>query len=202
MKILLIHGLGRTSWSLRNLGKSLRAEGFETASFGYRAMVEPYDGIVARLQTRIQGLAEPYGIVAHSLGGLVARSALSPPQIPTPARVVMLGTPNQPPRLGAIAHRFPPFRLWSGQCGDHLANPDFFKQLPRLAGPYTIIAGTRGWRGRFSPFGDQINDMLVGLDEVRMGQADKVIELPVMHSLMMDHPSVQAAVINAFQGCV
>jgi hypothetical protein len=58
------------------------------------------------------------------------------------------------------------------------------------------------WRGRFSPFGDQINDMLVGLDEVRMGQGDQVIELPVMHSLMMDHPAVQAAVINAFQGCV
>jgi pimeloyl-ACP methyl ester carboxylesterase len=200
MKILLIHGLGRTPFSLRNLGKSLQAKGFETELFGYWAMVEPYARIVARLQTRIQALGEPYGIVAHSLGGLLARSALSNPQIPVPNHVVMLGTPNQPPRMGALAHRFPPFRLWSGQCGDNLANPKFFDQLPRLAGPYMIIAGTAGWRGRFSPFGDQINDMTVGLDEVRMGEADLVIELPVIHSLMMDDPAVQAAVVAALGG--
>jgi Alpha/beta hydrolase family len=202
MKILLIHGLGRTSFSLRNLEKSLRTEGFETASFGYRAMVEPYDRIVARLQAQIQALGEPYGIVAHSLGGLLARSALSNSQIPTPNHVVMLGPPNQPPRLGALAHRLPPFRLWAGQCGDNLANPRFFEQLPRLTGPYTIIAGTAGWRGRFSPFGDQINDMTIGLDEVRMLAADPVIELPVIHSLMMDNAAVQAAVITAFRGSV
>jgi pimeloyl-ACP methyl ester carboxylesterase len=200
MKILLIHGLGRTSFSLRNLGKSLRAAGFKTESFGYWAMVEPYDRIVSRLQMRVQGLGEPYGIVAHSLGGLLARSALSHPDLPMPHHVVMLGPPNQPPRMGAMAHRFPPFRLWSGQCGDRLADRRFFEQLPRLTCPYTIIAGTSGWRGRFSPFGEQVNDMTVGLDEVRMLNIDKVIELPVIHSLMMDDPAVQAAVIAAFRG--
>jgi Alpha/beta hydrolase family len=198
MKILLIHGLGRTPFSLRNLGKSLQAKGFETELFGYWAMVEPYARIVARLQTQIQALGEPYGIVAHSLGGLLARSALSPPSIPNPTQVVLLGTPNQPPRLGAIAHRFAPFRLWSGECGDRLADRQFFATLPPLMGPYTLIAGTRGWRGR-SPFGDQVNDLIVGLDEVRMRPSDPVIELPVIHSLMMDDPAVQAAVVAALR---
>jgi surfactin synthase thioesterase subunit len=66
--------------------------------------------------------------------------------------------------------------------------------------PAPIIAGTSGPRGVLSPFGDEVNDGIVALSETRISEADTIVELPVWHTFMMNHPAVQATVLDAVKG--
>lgn len=199
MKILLIHGLGRTSLSLLSLEWRLRRDGWATEQFAYAAFLESYSQIAERLQQRLQEIASQgsYGIIAHSLGGLLTRSALARARFPLPKQVVMLGTPNRPPRLAALAWRLAPFQWFTGQCGLNLASPKFFAQLPPLQSCYTIIAGTEGPRGFWSPFGFEVNDGIVALSETKISDSDRPLELPVNHTFMMNAPTVQETIIQA-----
>ena len=197
MKVLLIHGLSRSPLSLLGLEQSLQRLGLATEQFGYLALTESFDRIVERLRLRLQTLASQgdYGIVAHSLGGLLTRVALGLGSIELPKHIVMLGTPNQLPRLAPHAWQlFPPFRWWTGQCGYNLINPKFFAALPPLKSPYTIVAGTGGHRGFLSPFGDELNDGIVALNETRLSDRDRLIQLPVLHTFMMNDAKVQKTV--------
>ena len=201
MNILLIHGLSRTPLSLLGLEWYLQQFGWATEQFGYLAVAETFDRIVERLRIRLQTLGSQgsYGIVAHSLGGLLTRAALGLSSINSPKHIVMLGTPNQPPRLAPYAWQLPPFRWWTGQCGLNLTNPHFFISLPEINSPYTIVAGTGGPRGFWSPFGDEPNDGIVALNETRLSHQDRIVQLPVLHTFMMNNPTVQKTVGQAFR---
>lgn len=163
-------------------------------------VAETFDRIVERLRTSLHSLSSQgsYGIVAHSLGGLLTRAALGVSSIELPQHIVMLGTPNQPPRLATHAWRLPPFRWWTGQCGLNLTNPDFFVSLPSIESTYTIVAGTGGLTGFFSPFGDELNDGIVALSETRLSDQEHIVQLPVLHTFMMNDSRVQKAVGQAF----
>jgi hypothetical protein len=78
-QILLIHGLSRTPLSLIHLKWGLDRRCCRADLFGYAAMLESYDAIARRLHDRLQVMAKrgSYGIVTHSLGGVLLRSALS-----------------------------------------------------------------------------------------------------------------------------
>lgn len=201
MNVLLIHGLGRTPLSLAGLSNYLDQSGYQTESFGYAAFAEPYEWIVARLQNKLLQLSTlgPYGIVAHSLGGVLTRSALAFTKLTLPQHVVMLGTPNQPPRLAEWAWNLWPFQWFSGTCGESLASSKFYKTLPSLQTAYTIIAGTSGPRGHWSPFGMDVNDGMVALNETRLSASDQPIEFPGIHGFMMNQPKVQATVAQVLQ---
>ncbi|HEY9887680.1 MAG TPA: hypothetical protein V6D02_04720 [Candidatus Obscuribacterales bacterium] len=198
MKVLLIHGLSRSPLSFASLTWRLHQQGWQTEHFGYAAFVESFDQIVVRLRRQIAsfGHHEPYSIVAHSLGGLLTRAALGRGGLPQPAHVVMLGTPNQRPRLAPIAWQLPPFQWFTGQCGLNLTQPQFFAGLPPLRSPYTIVAGNGGPRGFLSPFGDEANDGIVAVSETRLAAGDRQIQLPVGHTFMMHAPAVQALILK------
>lgn len=189
MDILLVHGLGRTVYSMKSLGRYLERQGHQVHYFGYAAFAESYERIVMRLRTRLHKISgdslRPYAIVAHSLGGILSRSALAtkaeaatsvanvPPKILAPKVLVMLGPPNQSPRAARWAWRVPPFQWFARDCGHKLATPAFYAQLPLPHYPYRIIAGTFGWTGFGSPFGMAINDGLVALEETVIKQDDR-----------------------------
>ncbi len=199
MQIVLIHGLARTSLSLLSLEQRLRQEGYSPHHFGYFAFAEGFNQIAWRLRQQFQTLADqgPYGVVAHSLGGVLTRAALGMGQVFQPQHVVMLGPPNQPPRLASLAWKLPPFQWFTGQCGQNLTCHKFYQDLPPLTSHYTIIAGTGGPRGALSPFGHEVNDGIVALSETRMHPADKVVQLPVWHTFMMNNSAVQSQVLQA-----
>jgi hypothetical protein len=200
MHILLIHGLARTSLSLMLLEHRLRQAGHHTEPFSYFAFAEDFDAIAQRLNHTLQALAHrgPYGVVGHSLGGVLTRAALGLGQVSAPPhQVVMLGTPNQPPRLAPLAWNLWPFRWFTGQCGRNLTCQQFYASLPMLQSPYTIVAGTSGPTGPLSPFGEEANDGVVALSETYMQPQDAVIQLPVWHTFMMNHLQVQRTVLEA-----
>lgn len=194
MRVLLVHGLGRTPVSFLRLARALRRDGCPTESFPYAAFAQPFEAILRRLQGRLEAVAamSDYAVVGHSLGGVLLRAALPRMQGALPRHLVMLGTPNRPPRAARLASVLPPFRWISGECGSCLSSEAFYATLPAPLVPYTIIAGTRGLTGRWSPFGAEPNDGLVAVSETRVHDSDPVLTVPVSHTFMMNDPRVQA----------
>lgn len=198
MQVLLVHGMGRTTWSMMRLQSWLRRTGHEVTSVGYLAAIDSVSGIVERVRRGFQQVAArgPYIVIGHSLGGLLARMALSqgPDPLASPVHVIMLGTPNQPPRLARRLRSFWLYRLINGESGQLLAQNDAFTALPPLDSPYTIVAGTAGPRGRWSPFGTEANDGLVAVTETLISPADQPVTLPVRHTFMMNDPRVRRVI--------
>lgn len=199
MHLLLVHGMGRTPLSMRRLARTLRRAGHTTELFGYVAAWESVRRISARLRERLERIAarQPaYAVVGHSLGGLVLRASIAGLD-PPPRHLVLLGTPNRVPRLAYRLRRFWPYRLATGDAGQLLARSEFFDALPAPRVPYTIIAGTAGPVGRWSPFGSDPNDWLVAVAETRLADTDEPITLPVDHTFMVRNRAVGTAVRRA-----
>jgi pimeloyl-ACP methyl ester carboxylesterase len=198
MQLLLVHGMGRTAFSMRRLAQHLRSAGRPVELFGYMTAVESFDRIVERVQQRIESLAArgPYAVIGHSLGGLLVRVAVArfSATLAAPAHLIMLGTPNQPPRLARRYQRYWPYRWINGECGQVLGRGEIYAELPPLSIPYTIIAGTGGRCGRSSPFGADPNDGVVAVDETLVTPADQPVMLPVRHTFMMNDARVWATI--------
>jgi hypothetical protein len=199
VRLLLVHGMGRTSLSLARLARFLRKEGHPVERLGYVAALESFDRIRRRVRSRLETLArtrEPYALIGHSLGGLALRAAMDGLETP-PVRLIMLATPNQPARLARRLHRLWPYRVICGETGQLLTRPEFYLVLPPLTVPYTIIAGSAGPRGRHSPFGDDANDWVVAVEETKILPGDCPVVLPVGHTFMMNDPRVRLAIVDA-----
>ena len=198
--VLLVHGLWRTPLSFLPLVYRLRAWGHRPEQFGYAAVAERYDAIVDRLARRLDRVAaggEPYAVIGHSLGGVLLRSALPRLGGPLPDHLVMLGTPNRPPLLARRLGVRWVYRRLMGDCGVNLSREAFYASLPPPVVPYTIVAGTAGPRGRWSPFGDELNDGIVAVSETRVRDDDVAALLPVTHTFMMNDRRVQAVIAGA-----
>jgi len=202
VRVLLAHGLWRSPLSVARLARELRRSGHRPVRFGYVGAAEQYERIVARLVRRLELLARDgdYAVVGHSMGGLLLRAALPRVQGPPPRHLLMLGTPNRPPRLAQRLGPRWPYRRLTGECGGLLASPAYYAALPEPAVPYTVIAGTRGPRGRWSPFGDEPNDGVVAVSETRVRDDDPVVLVRATHTFLMNHPEARAAVRRALGG--
>jgi hypothetical protein len=196
MNLLLVHGLWRTPLSFLLLGRQLRRWGHHIEQFGYAAVAQPYDAIVARLTKRIERVAAagPYAIIGHSLGGVLLRSALARLTGPRPEHLVLLGTPNRPPRLARVLGDKWLYQRLMGECGANLASTDFYAALPVPDVPYTIVAGTAGPRARWTPLGVEPNDGIVAVSETRIREDDAIVVLPVTHTFMMNNSAVQQVI--------
>ena len=201
MRLLLVHGMGRTPLSLTRFTRFLKRRGYRPERLGYVAAAESFERIRTRVRRRLEVPAlagEPYAVIGHSLGGLALRAALSGLE-PAPVHLIMLATPNQPPRLASRLHRLWPYRLVCGESGQLLARQEFFAQLPLPPVPYTIIAGSAGPCGPRSPFGYDANDWLVAVEETKITSADRPTVFPVAHTFMMNDSRVHAAIRQALE---
>jgi hypothetical protein len=197
--------MGRTPLSLFRLARHLRRAGHRPRVVGYVTAVERFPTIRDRVRRRLELAARsggPYAAIGHSLGGLLVRAALGgwPEGLPLPRCVIMLGTPNRPPRLARRLQRLWPYRLVNGECGRLLARAEFFTGLPPIAVPCTIVAGTGGRRGRWSPFGQDANDGVLAVDEAEMDGSAHLAQVPVRHTFMMNDRRVRALLLNALDG--
>jgi hypothetical protein len=180
------------------LARDLRLPDRNVEVLNYVTAIESFDRIVRRVRDRLASLATrgTYAVIGHSLGGLLVRAALtdSSSSFVPPAHLIMLGTPNRPPRLARRYRRLWPYRWINGECGQLLATPDFFAGLPPLSIPYTIIAGTGGRCRGVGPFPTDPNDGVVAVSETLVSPADQPITFPVRHTFMMNDRRVRGVI--------
>lgn len=193
MQVLLVHGMARTPLSLAGLSRAIRRLGHEPLSTGYVAALESFTTVRDRVRARLAGLTHPYVCIGHSLGGLLLRAALEGAD-QQPRHVVFLSTPQRSPLLARKFRHLWPYRIVNGEMGQLLADERFFQRLPELRCPHTVVAGTAGRTGKWSPFGDEPNDGIVAVRETLVDPGQAPVTVPARHTFLMNHRDVRAVI--------
>ena len=189
--------MGRTPLSGLALLWRLRRNGHTTSSFGYCAAVRNFQTIRDRLCQRLLGLdGMEYAVVAHSLGGVLVRSALGQPQIPQPRQVFLLGSPVTSARRARSLQNRLLYRALTGDCGQLLASQERMAAIGPLASPSISIVGTRGIFGPWGPFQGEPNDGIVAISEVAADWITEAIRVPVIHTLLPSSRLVSAIILE------
>lgn len=155
--------------------------------FGYVAAWQSIDAMVARLTGRLTRLADgEYVVIGHSLGGILLRAALAslPAGVRRPRRLIMLGSPNHSPRLARRFEHALWYRAINGDAGKLLADEARLARIAPVDVPTTVIAGTRGFSGRWSPFHGDANDGIVAVSETELNGATESITVPAAHPFL------------------
>lgn len=199
LRVLFVHGMGRSSASGWLLLRQLRRAGFETASFGYSVTRESFTQVTARLSAKLAALLAEgeLVLVGHSLGGLLLRTALAsvPEQLLRVRHLFLLGSPVQSSRLAMRLSGNPLFRLATRDFGRLLGSPERMALVGAPRVPTTGIAGVRGL-GSHGPFGKEPNDGVVSVSEVSATWLKDQVLVPVVHTLLPSSRRVGAVILQ------
>lgn len=185
--VLLLHGMGRTSRSMRGLHRRLEAEGYRPIDWPYASMSHTIDEHAANLAQRLHELdSDPdvtrIHVVTHSLGGIITRQALIE-HVPTKmGRVVMLAPPN---RGSNQARRLAPvFGRWVKPLADLSNTSD--STVNQMGVPAGVEIGIIAGR----------SDGKVRVEDTHLsGEADHLV-VPGFHTFLMDSREVQDCTVR------
>jgi len=147
--VVLLHGIARTSRSMRKLESALQQAGFATLNLGYASRTKSLELLAQDIHPAIDDfagtLAGPVHFVGHSMGGLLARVYVAKHRPRQLGRVVMLGTPNNGSEIADLLQRLSLYRSFYGPAGLQLTTrPDSqLTALPALDYAVGIVAGNR-----------------------------------------------------------
>jgi triacylglycerol lipase len=190
--VILLHGLWRTSLSMKPVEWHLERAGYTVVNVDYPSLLVSIEESSRRaikqgmLECEAQQ-PERISMVAHSLGGILVRAYLGSHQIETLNRVVMLGTPNQGSELADYFASRPWLSLLLPEAVLELGTGP--ASVPLRLGPVDfqlgVIAGTASWRSRLPGFPVGTSDGTVAVAEARVAGMADFIELPVTHTRML-----------------
>lgn len=144
--VVLLHGIARTSASLKGLERSLQASGFATLNIDYASRTKPIAALADEIHPAIARFAErnaPLHFVAHSMGGLVTRAYIAKYRPGRLARVVMLGTPNGGSEVADLLSGSWPYGSFYGPAGCELTPASRSNAATAVDYPVGVIAGNR-----------------------------------------------------------
>ena len=196
--VVLLHGLGRTSGSMRLLARRVEKAGYRTACIRYPGTRQPLDVLAADLEPRVHILNEAVEgrvhFVTHSMGGLVVRALLARYRPAHLGRVVMLAPPHGGSEWADVLQHLRLASRLLGPNSRHLVT-----QKCDAAGgtfgtvdyPLGIVAGDRPVDRVIAPWlMPRPHDGKVSVASTRLeGMADHIV-LPVGHPFMPFHPLV------------
>ncbi len=156
--VVLLHGLARTSGSMRGMAGALRAAGYRTVVVDYPSRQSDLetlaeDAVGRGIDACRDGSGAPIHLVTHSMGGILARThfARHPPAADV-RRLVMLGPPNRGSAVAGMLGRYRWFRRLLGPAALQLAPASEPRRQSPLPLPTGVIAGTLSSDPWFSPW--------------------------------------------------
>jgi hypothetical protein len=181
--VVILHGLGRTRYSMRRIDRALADTGAATARLDYpstRRTIQEHAGTVAALLDHVPTPAK-LSFVTHSLGALIVRELLGHDASWRPSlhRVLMLAPPNQ----GASLARTLDNALLRTAMGPSFAQlvEGIASTLPVPDAPISIFAGR---------VGNTHTDGLVTIEETKLEGMTEHHVVPSIHTFVMNHPAV------------
>lgn len=108
-KVILIHGFASSAFVLQPLRFRLRGFGYQPECWSYPSLFGSIETHAARFREYLESLdkeGQPYHIVAHSMGSIITRVALSEGPLTGLQRIVLLAPPNAGSPMTRLA---PPF---------------------------------------------------------------------------------------------
>ncbi|HEX8385718.1 MAG TPA: alpha/beta fold hydrolase [Rubricoccaceae bacterium] len=183
--VVLVHGMGRTPFSMLPMERHLERAGYRVLNFGYSSVGPDVATIGHRLaEATDAALGDvPSGrvhFVGHSLGGVVVRWVLAHERPARTGRAVLLAPPNQG---SASADRWGRYVGWLLRPIRELrtAAGSTVRSLPSDPGvPVLVVAGARD--GKVSPA------------EAHLDGAEAEVVVPSGHTFILMRPAVMRLV--------
>ncbi len=206
--IILMHGLMRSASSMHGLEKYLSKKSPATIiTFEYASTRGSIATHAAALRELIAGLPPDVQLkfVGHSMGNIVLRHAIGDWQRADDTQtlqqlesVVMLGPPNQGASIARQLSRTGVFSWVVGAGGMELGPKweEFESQLAVPPCPFGIVAGRLPESYFQNPLVEGASDFVVSVEEARLEGSSQMLEVPQLHSFLMDDPTVRQAVYN------
>lgn len=204
--VIVLHGLNRSTATMRRLANHLREADFQVINFQYasgRTTIDAHADSLRRIIQDIPASVTDLSFVGHSMGNIVVRRYLAGSEIDSRIRrMVMIGPPNQGSQLAKMLGGTIPFRMVTGESGTQLAG-EWEKFQSRLATPdfeFGIIAGGQDEKIRLSNFLlDGKDDLIVRVAETKLPGAHDFVVRPMLHSTMMKHPETLEMTLRFLQ---
>jgi len=204
--VVLLHGLGRSSLSMKALQWRLEDEGYRVVNPSYPSLTHSVQELSSlAVGEGLAGCAalhlERIYFVTHSLGGILVRQYLEQGGIPGLQSVVMLGPPNQGSQMADYAESLSLLQPLMPRAIAQLGTSDESvpRQLGRADFKLGVIAGTVN-RMPFLPGQPQeLSDGTVAVSETIVSGMTDFLELPVGHSFMMWDDEVLEQVVFFLQ---
>lgn len=188
--VVLLHGYGRTGYSMLFLESRLKTEGYQVCNVGYPSMRRTPEGLTELLHQEFEacgGAAPRMHFVTHSLGGILVRAWLSEHRLDNLGRVVMLAPPNRGSELADIANGLSllhpilgPTVLQLGTSPASLPN-----RLPPPWYEVGVIAGVDDFNPLGSFFVPEPSDGTVSVASTRLGGMSDFVTVPKSHTFIM-----------------
>lgn len=195
--IVLLHGLGRTRWSLWPVAREATRRGYRVHNLGYPSRRAPIESLAENVGHRILDVVREGGsvdVVTHSMGGIVLRAAVAAGILPTEAvrRVVMLAPPNHGSELADRLRDFAVYRLATGPAGQQIGtNEDSVpRRLPPPPFDVGVIAGRRSSNPVFTRVLGSESDGKVTVESTQLDGMRDLVVVDRAHTFIMWAPDV------------
>ena len=195
---LCLHGIGRSSKSLRSIINALPSNQFTAIGFEYPSTRVPLAQSAEFLHSVIESLTDvgKVSFVVHSMCGLVVRRYLKEHRDSRLHRMVMLGTPNNGAELADMLKGNFFYRTIYGPAGQELSTDPAgtISSLPTPDFEFGIVAGGKGDELGYNRLLTGDNDGTVTVASTHLNGAADFLRVPKLHSFLMSDETVIAAV--------
>jgi len=190
--VVLLHGLGRTCWSMKRIEWALKGAGYQVVNISYpsrRRTVEQLSGgyLQELMATRIPAGVKKIHFVTHSLGGILLRDYLAHHTVTNLGRVVMLAPPNHGSTLADSLREHALGRWILGRAGRELGTAP--NQMPQRLGPVDFPLGVIAGDVSLNPFFSRVlegpNDGKVTVESARIAGMSDFAVVHSSHTWMM-----------------
>ncbi len=190
--VILLHGLGRTEFSMSRVESELKRDGYVVVNHSYpstSAGIPELSKVVGTSieQCRAMGSSNIH-FVTHSLGGILVRTYFQTNTAPDAKRIVMLGPPNHGSEVVDMHSDEWWFKWFTGPAGQQLGttgDESIPIQLDPIPLEIGIIAGTASVDPLFYFSFDKPNDGKVSVESAMLPEMKDFMTVSNDHTFMM-----------------
>jgi pimeloyl-ACP methyl ester carboxylesterase len=182
--VIILHGLGRTSFSMLMLKHRLQRAGYHVVSKSYASTQGSVSDHVAWLEALLDKCDRekdaPIHFVTHSLGGIVVRQYLAQHAVANLGRVVMLSPPNKGSEVADYFKDWKFYQMTMGPSGQELGTDS--GSAPNTLGPVEFELGVITGDTSINPFASWL---IPGSDDgavaVKRTRVDGMMDFRIVH---------------------
>ena len=190
--VILLHGMGRTAFSLGPIESALEGEGYQVWNHSYPSLTQSVDEVAGPALEAALNFCQEKGahkvhFVTHSLGGIIVRYYLQDRHIAGLGRIVMLAPPNRGSEVTDQMKDGFFYRTFMGPAGQELGTdsdslPNRLKPIP---GEIGIIAGEKDGASWFLPEIPGEDDGKVAVERTKLAEMKDFLLVEAGHTFIM-----------------